>query len=39
MLEQSKPPDPEVVSDAQRLAAAGADRETILVFLRERGFK
>jgi ribosomal protein L7/L12 len=38
MLEQPKPPDPGVVADAQRLAAAGADRETILIFLRERGF-
>ncbi len=38
MLEQPKPPDPEVVADAHRLAAAGADRETILVFLREKGF-
>ena len=38
MLEQPKPPNPEVVADAQRLATAGADRETILVFLRERGF-
>jgi len=36
MLERPKPLDPEIVSDAQRLAAAGADRETILVFLRDR---
>jgi len=28
----------EVISDAHRLAAAGADCETILVFLRERKF-
>ena len=38
MLEQPKPPDPEIVADAHRLAAAGADRETILVFLRDKGF-
>ena len=38
MLEQPKPPNPEVVADASRLAAVGADRETILVFLRDRGF-
>ncbi|HKV61663.1 MAG TPA: hypothetical protein VJO16_07105 [Candidatus Acidoferrum sp.] len=38
MLEQPKPPDPEVVADAHRLAAAGADRETVLVFLRDKGF-
>jgi hypothetical protein len=38
MLEQPKPPNPEVVADAHRLAAVGADRETILVFLRDRGF-
>src|SRR6266536_760843 len=38
MLEQPKPPNPEVVADARRLAAVGADRETILVFLRVRGF-
>jgi Ribosomal protein L7/L12 C-terminal domain len=38
MLEQPKPPDPEVVADADRLATAGADPETILVFLREKGF-
>jgi ribosomal protein L7/L12 len=29
---------PEIVADAHRLKAAGADQETILVFLRERGF-
>jgi ribosomal protein L7/L12 len=38
MLEQPKPPDPEVVADAHRLARAGADCETILVFLRDRKF-
>ncbi|HVN09067.1 MAG TPA: hypothetical protein VMV61_08855 [Patescibacteria group bacterium] len=38
MLEQPKPPNSEVVADAHRLAAAGADLETILVFLREKGF-
>ena len=38
MLQQPKPPDPEIVSDAHRLAAAGADAETILVFLRDKGF-
>lgn len=38
MLEQPKPPNPDVVADACRLVTAGADRETILVFLRERGF-
>src|SRR5579864_1665788 len=38
MLEQPKAPNPEVVADAGRLAAVGADRETILVFLRDRGF-
>jgi hypothetical protein len=32
------PPDPEVVSDARKLHSAGANIETILVFLRERGF-
>lgn len=36
--EQAKPPDPEIVADAYRLTAAGADRETILVFLRDKGF-
>lgn len=38
MLDQAKRPDLEIVADAHRLAAAGADRETILVFLREKGF-
>lgn len=38
MLEQPNPADPEVIADAHRLAAAGADCETILVFLRERKF-
>lgn len=38
MLEQPKEPDPQVVADAQRLARAGADRETILLFLRDREF-
>lgn len=37
-MDQPKKPDPEIVADAERLAAAGADRETILVFLREKGF-
>ncbi|HET6932775.1 MAG TPA: hypothetical protein VFI45_20790 [Candidatus Acidoferrum sp.] len=36
MIERPKPPDPEVIADAHRLAAAGADCEVILVFLRER---
>jgi Ribosomal protein L7/L12 C-terminal domain len=36
--EPAKPPDPETIEDAHRLAGAGADRETILFFLRERGF-
>jgi ribosomal protein L7/L12 len=36
VLEQAKPLDPEIVADAQRLVAVGADRETILVFLRDR---
>ena len=36
MPELPKPLDPEIVADAQRLVAAGADRETILVFLRDR---
>lgn len=38
MLQPAKQPDPEVVADAHRLAAAGADRETILVFVRDRAF-
>jgi hypothetical protein len=38
ILQQPEPPDPEVISDARRLAAAGANREMILVFLRDRGF-
>ena len=38
MLDQPKPLDPEVIGDAHRLIAAGADCETILVFLRERKF-
>lgn len=38
MLEQPKPQNPQIVADASRLVAAGADRETILVFLRDRGF-
>ncbi len=37
-LEPPKPPDPNVVEDAHRLASAGADRETLLVFLRDRKF-
>lgn len=35
-LEQPEPLDPEIVADSERLVAAGADRETILVFLRDR---
>jgi hypothetical protein len=38
MLDQPKPLDPEVIGDAHRLVAAGADCEAILVFLRERRF-
>jgi len=38
MLGEPKPPDPETIADAHRLAAAGADGETILVFLRDRKF-
>jgi len=38
MLQQPKPPDQEVIADAHRLVAAGADCETMLVFLRERKF-
>ena len=38
MLEHPKLPDQAVIADAHRLAAAGADCETILVFLRERKF-
>ena len=38
MLEPARPPDPEIVSDACKLVAAGANRETILVFLRDKGF-
>ena len=38
MLQRVKDPDPEVVADARRLATVGADRETILVFLRDRKF-
>jgi hypothetical protein len=38
MFEQPNPLDQGVIADAHRLAAAGADRETILIFLRERGF-
>jgi hypothetical protein len=38
MFEHPRPPDSEVIADAHRLAAAGADCETILVFLRERKF-
>ena len=38
MLEPPKPPDQEVIADAHRLAAAGADSETLLIFLRERKF-
>jgi len=38
MPAEPKSPSPDVVADANRLAATGADRETILVFLRDRGF-
>ena len=38
MLQQPKSPNPEVFADARCLAAAGADRETVLFFLREKGF-
>ena len=38
MLQRPKPPDPEVIADARRLAEAGADCETVLVFLRDRKF-
>jgi ribosomal protein L7/L12 len=38
MLQPVKDPDPEIIADARRLASAGADRETILVFLRDRKF-
>ena len=38
VLQEPKPPDPQVISDARRLAAMGADREMILVFFRDRGF-
>lgn len=38
MFKRPKPRDPEVIADARRLAQGGADRETILVFLRDRGF-
>lgn len=38
MPEHAKTPDQEVITDAHRLAAAGADCETILIFLRERKF-
>jgi hypothetical protein len=37
-LQPAKSPDPNVVADAHRLASAGADEETILVFLRDRRF-
>ena len=38
MLQQPKPPGPETIADANRLLLAGAAQETILVFLREKGF-
>ncbi len=38
MTNEVKQPDPEIIADAHRLAAAGADRETVLVFLRDKGF-
>ena len=33
-----KQPDPGIIVDAHKLAAAGADRVTVLVFLRDKGF-
>jgi hypothetical protein len=38
MLQSPKPPNPETIADAHLLVRAGADKETILVFLREKGF-
>ncbi|HTS12759.1 MAG TPA: ribosomal protein L7/L12 [Candidatus Limnocylindrales bacterium] len=38
MTNEVRQPDPEAVADASKLAAAGADRETVLVFLRDKGF-
>lgn len=38
MFKRPKPRDPEVIADVRRLAQGGADRETILVFLRDKGF-
>ena len=37
-LEPPKPPDPNVVEDVHILASAGADKESLLVFLRDRKF-
>lgn len=38
MLKRPKPRDPEVIAEARRLAQVGTERETILLFLRDRGF-
>ena len=38
MIKRPKPADPEIIADSHRLVAAGADLETVLVFLRERKF-
>ena len=38
MSNSVRQPDPEVMADARRLAAAGAKLEMVLVFLREKGF-
>lgn len=38
MIERPKLPHTQVIADATRLVAAGADREMVLVFLRDRGF-
>ncbi len=36
MSQIGREPDPEIVAHARRLVAAGANRETILVFLRDK---
>jgi hypothetical protein len=38
MIDPVRNVDPEVFADAHRLAAGGADRESILFFLRHKGF-
>jgi hypothetical protein len=38
VLKNPQLPNPEIVADAHKLVAAGADRETLLVFLRDKGF-